>query len=90
MPTANLTESSWLNAVATAALLGLMGWNLLTTHNLSTQLGVTNATMQFALQDRYTSTEAKADNLVLSSKIKDLEEQLDSLRQQVRKIESVQ
>ena len=66
-----------------------MGWNLLTTHNLSNQLGITNATMQFALQDRYTSTEAKADSLVTAAKLKYQEEQIDLLRARLRKLEDV-
>ena len=88
MPTANLTSSPILNAILSAALVGLMGWNLMTTHQLSTQLGVANATISFALQDRYTATEAKADTLVMSSRVSQLEESTDLLWKRLRELET--
>lgn len=87
MPTAELTSSPFLNAILSAAMIGLMGWTLLTVHNLSKELGVINATVQFAIQDRYTSTEAKADNLVLRAKLKELEDDLDALRLRLKELE---
>lgn len=87
MPTSSLTGSPLLNALLSAALVGLMGWTLLTVHTLSKELGVMNATMQFALQDRYTSTEAKADNLVLRQQIRILEEKYDAMRLRILRLE---
>ena len=87
MPTANLTSSPIINSILSAAMLGLMGWTLLTVHNLSNDLGVINATVQFAIQDRYTSTEAKADNLVLKQQIRVLEEKIDSLKLRINEVE---
>lgn len=87
MPTANLTSSPIINSILSAAMLGLMGWTLLTVHNLSNDLGVINATVQFAIQDRYTSTEAKADNLVLKQQIRVLEEKIDSLKLRLNEVE---
>jgi len=88
MPTHDLTNSPLLNAVLSAALIGLMGWTLLTVHNLSKDLSVMNATLQFTIQDRYTSTEAKADNLVLKAEIRDLKDDVASLRLRVKELES--
>lgn len=87
MPTTDITSSPLLNAILSAAMIGLMGWTLLTVHNLSKELGVMNATVQFAVQDRYTSTEAKADNLVLRQQIRLLEERIDSLRARMSEVE---
>lgn len=38
MPTTKLSENQWLNAILTAAIIGLIGWNLKTTHDLSIQV----------------------------------------------------
>lgn len=43
MPTTKLTENQWLNAVLTAAIIGLVGWNLKTTHDLSVQVAAIGA-----------------------------------------------
>ena len=88
MPTANLTTSPVLNSILSAAMIGLMGWTLLTVHTLSKDLGVMNATLQFTIQDRYTSTEAKADNLVVKAEIRNLRDEISALRLRVKELES--
>ena len=38
MPTENLTDNKMLNGILTAAMIALISWNLVTTHNLSVQV----------------------------------------------------
>lgn len=88
MPTANLTQSSVLNALLTAAMVGLLSWNVYTTHTLGIAVGQIETRME--LQNEYTTAlvtqrmlhlEAEADKLrawnqKLSDRLKDVEQTL--------------
>ena len=88
MPTAAATDSSILNAVLTAVMLGLMGWTLLTVHNLTNQVAIINNTVQIGLTETYPRSVAEGETNLLKQRIKRLEEWDQALSERIRNLEN--
>lgn len=74
-------ESGLINKLITAAVVGLLGWNVVSTQKLTVQSAVQNEslsnikeTLAITSLDRYTASQAKADFSLLEQRIKRLED----------------
>lgn len=87
MPTANLTASPMLNGVLTAIMLGLMGWTLLTVHELTNKVSIINNTLQLTSQNIYPRAVAEGELKLINQRINRLEQWNQNLSERVRGLE---
>lgn len=88
-----LREDTVLSKIISAAIIGLLGWNLLTTQRLSLEVAVISSKMQTLeafIPASYTIKEAQADGKLVEQRIKRLEEWTQALSERIRLLEGSQ
>lgn len=89
-----INEGSMINKIATAAVLGLLGWNVFTTQNLAVEVAVlaaqletTRETFSAGVADRYTKSEAISDRALVTQRVERIEGEMIKLEGRVRELE---
>ena len=77
--------TSIMDKLVTWAVLGLLGWNVMTTQQLSVDVAVLKNTVDTGFSDRYTATEAASRSLIIDRRIDYLQDELSELEERVRK-----
>lgn len=80
-------EEGMLNKLLTVAVVGLLSWNVLTTHRLSVDVAVMKNSLQSATEDRYTQNQANSDFRILEGNLKTLEVEQKRILERLRNLE---
>ena len=72
-------EEGILNKLVTAAVIGLLSWNVMTTKNLSVEVAVLNEKVDNRLSDAYSRTEAVGKAREVELMIRTLEARVKAL-----------
>ena len=83
-------EDTLLSKIESAAMIGLLGWNLMTTQRLSLEVAVISSklqTLEAFIPDSYTTKEAISDGKVVEQRIKRLEEWNQNISERLRSLE---
>lgn len=81
-------EGSIVDKIITAAIIGLLGWNLMTTQRLAVDVAVLNNTIVTVLSDRYTGTQATSRANEVDRRLDRLEQWNQNLSSRVANIEN--
>lgn len=73
------TENTLLDRLVTAAVMGLLAWNVYTTQHLSVEVAVIRSNLDGIFADRYTGTQADARSQEVNRRLDRLERLYEEL-----------
>ncbi len=82
------SKNGLLDKVVTWAALGLLGWNVVTTQQLSVDVAVLKNTVETGVADRYTASEASTRALLIDRRLDFMQREIEEVEDRVRSIEN--
>ena len=80
-------EDGIVNKLVTAAVIGLLGWNVITTQSLSVDVAVLQSAVERVLEEQYTNVQATSRTSEVDGRITRLETTVSELEETVERLD---